>query len=76
VTAGSSFACGTHSGGNVMCWGESSYGKRTPPTPLTALAVSSGHHHACAIRSDGTLVCWGDSAEDQSAAPAGVFWNF
>lgn len=59
VSYGSNHACALHVTGTIHCFGDSEYGKTTPPQGKF-LSVSSGEHGNCAVeRDDGKLVCWG-----------------
>ena len=69
---GSSFQLGGGSG-IPAGWGESAYGKTTPPAGLSdLLSQDGGHNHTVGLKSDGTVVCWGLDNYGQSTVPGGL----
>jgi len=60
-------------GAELVCWGDSSFGKATPPVMTKPVAVAAGTQHSCAIDeiSLGTtsVVCWGDDSQNQLSVP-------
>ncbi len=58
ISAGESHTCGVGADGSVGCWGDSTFGKTTPPVGEFS-SISAGDSHTCGVRIDGTVVCWG-----------------
>lgn len=81
VAAGSISTCGAAETGEVLCWGDRSYGQLGPqggqgsafpvfvplPDEEKAVSVSSGSHHHCAVTESEKLVCWGRNQGGNSA---------
>jgi alpha-tubulin suppressor-like RCC1 family protein len=73
VAAGTYHTCALLSNGQVMCWGENTWGElgngtttrsNTPVTVsgiTTATAIDCGDDHTCALLSGGTVKCWGNN---------------
>lgn len=80
VSAGSDYACGVATTGNIECWGENYYGQlgdgsttnRNKPTDVRvgpgATEVSAGTYTTCAVIS-GAAWCWGAGSNDQLGVP-------
>ena len=78
VAVGSEQACAVLSGGQIMCWGQETFGKLgnasgsgTESRPVlvqgitNAVQVDTGWGHSCAVLADGTAKCWGYNAWGQ-----------
>ncbi len=73
LATGSSFACAVRATGQVVCWGNNSFGQMADGTTTTArrpvvipgiddaIAVGAGFSHACAARASGRVTCWGSN---------------
>ena len=73
ITAGNSHSCALKNDGQVVCWGNNSYGKATPPTGLSNVqAIATGGLHTCALKNDGQVVCWGYNYSGQATPPTGL----
>ena len=60
VTGGWFHSCGLRPEGQVVCWGDNTYGQTDVPPDLGSVrAITSGNDHNCAIRADNTVTCWG-----------------
>src|SRR4051812_16120636 len=54
IDAGEEHACALRSQGTVVCWGNGTDGRTTPPSGLTDVTqVSAGHSHSCAVKTNG-----------------------
>ena len=73
LAVGHSFACAVRAGGEVLCWGNNSFGQlgdgsttqRARPIPVAgitdAVAIAAGHRHACVVHATGRVSCWGSN---------------
>jgi hypothetical protein len=62
-----------YSQGQVLAFGDNTYGQCSVPTGLTnVVAISAGNRHSMAVKSDGTVVAWGDNTYGQCNVPAGL----
>jgi alpha-tubulin suppressor-like RCC1 family protein len=72
LTAGYAHTCALISGGEVMCWGQNTYGQlgdgtnldRSMPVAVFGLegkisTIKAGWSYTCAIDHNGELTCWG-----------------
>lgn len=75
ISAGSRHTCAVTSAGELVCWGQSTWGQlgisplSSPSVPVlvnggaltgkTVLSVSAGGAHTCAVTAPGALACWG-----------------
>lgn len=64
--------CGVKTGGAVVCWGNNSEGRGTPPDG-SFISVSAGYDHTCGVQTSGAVTCWGDDYDGQATPPAGSF---
>ncbi len=69
VSVGGGFTCGLRSDGAVVCRGDDSDGRASPPEDERFTFISSGYDHTCALRADGVAVCWGNDDSGQSSPP-------
>jgi sugar lactone lactonase YvrE len=59
--------------GNVVGWGDNSFGQINIPSGLTnAMAVAGGYLHSVALLDTGTVVAWGDDTYGQTDVPSGL----
>ena len=58
--------------GSVLCWGDDTYGRATPPPGDDFVQVSAGGMHSCGLRADGSVVCWGSNTYKELEVPKGV----
>ena len=72
ISAGESHTCGLGVDGLVGCWGDSFFGKTTPPSGAFS-SISAGDSHSCGVRIDGTVACWGFDSDGINAPPGGQF---
>ena len=76
VTAGGEHSCALLATGEVICWGDGSYGQRDVP-PSRYRSVTAGEWHACALRDSGEIVCWGGDygwkIAESVDAPSGAY---
>ena len=76
VTAGGEHSCALLATGEVICWGDGTYGQRDVP-PGRYRSVTAGELHACAIRDSGEVVCWGGDSgwrvDESVDAPPGTY---
>ena len=56
--------------GEVVCWGDSTFGQTDAPEG-TYRTVSATETHTCAIRESGKVDCWGD--DSPTDVPVGVY---
>ena len=71
VSCGTAHACARSLLGELVCWGDNTWGQIDVP-PGTFIDVAAGTYHTCAIESGGTLSCWGVEATETSP-PAGTY---
>lgn len=57
VTAGWGLACGTRTGGEILCWGQGGWYVDSPEGSFEYLRAGTGF--ACGLRSSGEVECWG-----------------
>jgi alpha-tubulin suppressor-like RCC1 family protein len=49
----------SHAGGQVVAWGDNTYGQTNVPLCLTnVVAIAGGGYHSLALKADGTVVGW------------------
>jgi len=78
IGSGNLFNCALHADGEVVCWGDNSWGqlgdgsreRRLAPNkvnglPGRAIALAAGDQHACVVLEGGALYCWGDNFSGQ-----------
>lgn len=66
-------ACWFRADGQVIAWGNNSYGQTNPPANLTnVIAMAAGDSHCLALRSDGTVVTWGGNYAALKNVPPGL----
>ena len=78
LVAGAGFTCAKAASGQVLCWGDNSFGQLGDGSILgssiravqvmglnDAVSVSAGDNHACALRTDGRVSCWGANGSGQ-----------
>ncbi len=57
-------------GGEVVAWGQDSFGQLGVPSGLTnVVAVAGGEYHTLALKDDGTVAAWGYNGFGQSTVP-------
>ena len=55
--------------GNVVAWGNNTYGMTNVPASATnVVAIAGGIYHSLALRANGTMIGWGDNYFGQSSA--------
>ena len=54
--------------GQVVCWGDNSFGQCDVPPSLTAVAINAGAAHSLVLTSNGTVVAWGNNYYGQGNA--------
>jgi alpha-tubulin suppressor-like RCC1 family protein len=77
LTAGYAHTCALMSEGEVMCWGQNTYGQlgdgtsldRSTPVVVEGLGgdvstIKAGWSYTCALLEDGKLTCWGQGPFD------------
>jgi hypothetical protein len=60
-------------GGNVVGWGNNTYGQTNAPAPPTGqhyTAIAAGFEHSLALTNRGVVVAWGDNTHGQTNVPA------
>ena len=62
-------SCGIRTGGDVVCWGDNTYGQVTVPSGLFT-AIAAGHGYSCTMRTGGEVVCWGNTGGGEAASGA------
>jgi alpha-tubulin suppressor-like RCC1 family protein/alpha-beta hydrolase superfamily lysophospholipase len=77
IATGGAHACVIFNAGQVLCWGDNSYGQLGNGTtdqsygPVvvsgisTAVSVAAGDNHSCAVLTDSTVRCWGRNNSGQ-----------
>jgi len=73
VQAGWEYTLALRSDGEVLAWGDTTWGKTIVPalpTGLRYVQIATRHNHALARRSDGTVVAWGWNFGRQCNVPA------
>lgn len=76
ISVGAYIGCGFTELGDLLCWGEPSWGDWTPPEGEWR-SVDVGGDVACAIGAEGGLECWGSKAfHDVSAKYVSVSVGF
>jgi hypothetical protein len=70
VSAGATHSCTLTVKGEVVCWGDDSYGQSSTP-PGRFIAVSAGYGWTCGIRGDHTVACWGWNRDGGGQAAVG-----
>jgi len=69
VTLCSCFCVGRATG-QVLVWGNNSYGQTNIPANATnVMALAAGDVHCLALRADGTVVAWGNNGSGQTNVP-------
>jgi alpha-tubulin suppressor-like RCC1 family protein len=59
--------------GNVLAWGNNTYGQTNIPSGLTNIvAIDAGGYHNLALKGDGTVFAWGRNLEKQTNVPPGL----
>src|SRR5262249_24758299 len=56
--------------GNVVCWGDNTYGQLTVPPGLSAVQVSTGLVDTCVVQGNGSVVCLGHNSAGQLNVPS------
>jgi PKD repeat protein len=57
--------------GELVAWGDNSYGKCNVPAGTDFRDISAGYDHSVALRSNGSIAVWGSNLQGQCAMPAG-----
>ena len=76
VSAGHYYTSAIRTNGEVVRWGESTYGWGYLVYPPTGrfTAVSAGSFETCGLRENGAIECWGDHVRvEQNLPPPGTF---
>lgn len=55
--------------GAVLCWGDDTYGRATPPPGEDFVQVAAGGMHSCALKADGSVMCWGSNIYKELEVP-------
>ena len=64
------FSCFLLPGGSLLCAGDNTDGRATPPAGLAQVAqLAVGRDHSCAVTVSGQLRCWGADGVGQSSPP-------
>ncbi len=86
VRAGSLHTCAAMTGGDMRCWGDSTYGQigdgtrntRVTPAKVSGLsgvtAIGVGAGHTCTVDNGGAVLCWG--ANDSGQLGTGDFGTY
>src|SRR5438876_10747979 len=62
-----------HAAGNLVAWGDNSFGQTSaPPGLIDAIAVSAGDGFNVELRVDGTVFAWGRNDAGQSTVPSNL----
>jgi hypothetical protein len=69
---GGGHACGLTVDKSILCWGNDSFGKATPPQG-SFTSVSAGTKHTCGLKTGGAVICWGSDEIGQAAPPLGSY---
>ncbi|BBI35540.1 RCC1 domain-containing protein [Cohnella abietis] len=57
--------------GNVLAWGNNSYGESTVPADLRdVVAVEAGYEYSLALKKDGSVIAWGTSRLGYTKVPS------
>ena len=81
IATGASHSCAILQSGQVLCWGDNSYGQlgdgsgMSQPAPSQvfgidgitqkAISIAAGTVHSCAVLDSGQVLCWGDNSYGQ-----------
>jgi len=57
--------------GQIVAWGNNTYGQCNAPSGNDFVAIAAGEYHSLALKSDGSLVAWGLNKYSQCDVPAG-----
>lgn len=85
LVAGTQHHCALRRAGELICWGDGSWGKLGPNSPFgepsawrtmtfasPVLDVRISNEHSCALLADGSVWCWGLGGAGQTGAFDGV----
>ena len=75
ITLGAGHACGLRTDGQLICWGDNTYGQSTVPAGVSfgRSQISLGNEHTCWLKNDGSIACWGSNTVGQSTPPLGTY---
>ena len=72
ISAGSEHSCALKMDGQVVCWGDDTFGQSSIPAGSGPFSqISAGGWHTCALETDGDVVCWGTNIDWENSVPAG-----
>jgi len=73
VASGGAHLLALTRGGQVIAWGDNSYGQIDVPSGLAGVvAIAAAATHSVALKADGTVVAWGSNLNGQANVPQGL----